>query len=293
MPRQPRSAVVRVLSSHLHYLEVGDGLPVLLLHGNPTSGFLWRHVLERAGDTSGHRWIAPDLIGMGASGKPDIDYRLADHVEFVEAFVDVLGLADLVIVAHDWGVAIALDLLRRRPEIVRGVAFMETHLRPVPSWEAFDTGGRTLFGQLRTPGVGEQLALEDNIFINTLLPGALVNPTEAVLSTYREPYATLESRRTLLQWAREIPIAGEPAEVAARFEANVANLVASDVPKLLLHAEPGMLVGPDVVGWCRANLSRLAVVDVGGPAGHFLPEDRPAEVAAALIEWVTSLDPGV
>jgi haloalkane dehalogenase len=136
------------------------------------------------------------------------------------------------------------------------------------------------------------LALEDNIFIDTLLPGALMNPAEAILSTYREPYSTVESRRPLLRWAREIPIAGEPADVAARFEANVANLVASDVPKLLLHAEPGMLVGPDLVDWCQANLARLTVVDVGGPAGHFLPEDRPAEVAAALIEWVQSLEAG-
>jgi haloalkane dehalogenase len=284
--------VVRVLSSHLHYLEVGDGRPVLLLHGNPTSGFLWRHVLERAGDTSGHRWIAPDLIGMGASGKPDIGYRLADHIAFVEAFVDVLGLGDLIIVAHDWGVAIALDLLRRRPELVRGIAFMEAHLRPLPGWDSFDEGGRELFRRLRTPGVGEQLALEENFFIDTLLPTALINATDLELATYGDPYTTPESRRPLLQWAREIPIGGEPADVAARFSANLANLVDSDVPKLLLHAEPGVLVGPDVVDWCRANLSRLTVADVGGPAGHFLPEDRPAEVAAALIEWVQSLDAG-
>jgi haloalkane dehalogenase len=286
-----RSRVARVLHSHLHYLETGHGRPVLLLHGNPTSSFLWRHVLERAGDSPGHRWIAPDLIGMGGSGKPDIDYRLADHIEFVEAFVDGLGLAELVLVAHDWGVAIALDLLRRRPELVRGVAFMETHLRAVPSWEAFDSGGRTLFGQLRTPGVGEQLALEDNVFIDTLLPAALTNATNVELSAYAEPYPTPASRRPLLQWAREIPIGGEPADVAARFAANLENLVDSDVPKLLLHADPGMLVGPDLVAWCRANLSSITVVDVGGPAGHFLPEDRPAEVADALIEWVQSLDP--
>lgn len=279
---------MRVLGSSLHYRECGDGPPVLLLHGNPTSGFLWRHLLERA-ETTGRRWIAPDLIGMGSSGKPDIAYRLADHIAFVDAFVDSLGLAGLTVVAHDWGVAIALDLLRRRPELVGRVAFMEAHLRPLPSWDSFDKGGRELFGRLRTAGVGEQLALEENFFIETLLPAALARPlTSEEVAAYSAPYPDPPSRRPLLQWAREIPIAGEPADVAALFELNLANLTASDVPKLLLHAPPGVLVGPETVEWCRDNLPNLTIVDVGGPAGHFLPEDRPLEVATAIADWLAS-----
>ncbi len=269
----------------MHYREGGDGPPVLLLHGNPTSGFLWRHLLQR--DDSGHRWIAPDLIGMGDSGKPDIDYRLADHIAHMDAFVDTLGLTELTVVAHDWGVAIALDLLRRRPDLVRGLAFMEAHLRPLAGWDGLDEGGRELFGRLRTPGIGEQLALEENFFIETLLPSALAQPlTEAELAVYALPYPDAASRRPLLQWAREIPIAGEPPDVADLFNQNLASLVESEVPKLLVHASPGVLVPRGTVDWCRAHLANLTVVDVGGPAGHFLPEDRPGEVAEAIVEWL-------
>jgi haloalkane dehalogenase len=243
-----------------------------------------------AGEDAGCRWVALDLIGMGGSGKPELDYRLVDHIAYVDAFVEALGLSNLVLVGHDWGVAIAVDRLRRRAGDVRAVAFMEGHLRPLPGWDSFDAGGRQLFQQLRTPRTGEQLVLEENFFLDTLLPAALTRaliPTE--LGVYQAPYVTPASRRPLLQWAREIPVGGEPADVARLMAAAVSHLQAVTTPTLLVHGEPGVLVTEDTVDWCRRHLANLTVCSVGGPAGHFLPEDRPDEVADALLAWVAGL----
>jgi haloalkane dehalogenase len=329
---------VRVLDSTMAYREAGAGPPILLLHGNPTSSWLWRHVLDRAaagppaagppavgppgaglpaaglpaaglpaagppaaglpGDGppaagssfAGCRWIAVDLIGMGGSGPSGRGYRLADHIAYVDGFIEALGLRRPVLVGHDWGVAIALDRLRRHPEEVRGVAFMEGHLRPLPGWDAFDEGGRELFQRLRTPGVGERMVLDENFFIDTLLPAGLVRRlAEDELAAYRAPYPDPASRLPLLQWAREIPVGGEPAGVAARMDAAITYFYASRVPKLLLHPNPGVIITAATVAWCRASLPSLTVTEIDGPAGHFLPEDRPGEVAFALRDWVALL----
>lgn len=285
------SRTVDVLGSRMHYRTTGYGAPVVLLHGNPTSSWLWRHVLDHAAVSApGTQWIAPDLIGMGASAKPDNPYSLADHTAHVDAFITALGLDDVVLVGHDWGVAIALDHTRRHPTQVRGVALMEGHLRPLPGWDAFDDGGRDLFQRLRTPGVGERMVLEEDFFLQTLLPAALQRPLAAEeLASYREPYPDAASRRPLLAWARQIPIAGQPAAAAQTMRLAAEHLRETDVPVLLVHGQPGVLVGEAEVAWCREHLRTLEVVDVGGPAGHFLPEDRPQEVAKALTTWVSNL----
>jgi haloalkane dehalogenase len=274
------------------YREVGAGRPVLLLHGNPTSSFLWRHVLRRAASPGGAglRWIALDLIGMGGSGKPDLAYRLVDHIAYVDAFIETLELSDVVLVGHDWGVTIALDRLRRHPEDVRAVALMEGHLRPLPDWDAFDEGGKDLFQRLRTPGVGEQMVLEENFFLDTLLPAALTTaPDTTFMAEYREPFGDPTSRRPLLQWAREVPVAGVPPDAHHLMAAAAEHLVTTTTPTLLLHGDQGVLVTADTVAWCHRHLRNLTVHDVGGPAGHFLPEDRPHDVADALVSWVELL----
>lgn len=143
---------------------------------------------------------------MGSSGKPNLGYRLVDHIAFVDAFIDALGLSDMILVGHDWGVAIAMDRLRRRPEDVWALALMEGHIWPLPSWDAFDEGGRQLFQTLRASETGDKLVLADNFFVDTLLPSALLHPLAAdELAIYKAPYQQPEARRPLLQWAREIP----------------------------------------------------------------------------------------
>ncbi|MBC3761251.1 haloalkane dehalogenase [Quadrisphaera oryzae] len=282
---------VDVLGTSMAYREAGRGRPVVLLHGNPTSSWLWRHVLARAtAEDTGARWVAPDLIGMGASAKPDLSYSFGDHAAHLDAFIEALGLDDVVLVGHDWGVALALDHLRRHPDRVRAVALMEGHLRPLAGWEDFDDGGRDLFQRLRTPGVGERMVLEEDFFLSTLLPAALVRSLpDDELAVYRAPYPDAASRRPLLAWARQVPVAGAPAAVATAMVAALEHLSASAVPTLLLHGTPGVLVTERTVAWCREHVPGLEVVDVGGPAGHFLPEDCPAEVAEALARWVAQL----
>ena len=177
---------------------------------------------------------------MGESGKPDIDYTFADHARYLDAWFDALDLQDVVLVGHDWGGALAFDWAARHPDRVRGIAFIETIVKPM-AWEEFPEGGRELFRAIKTPGVGETMILDDNVFIEQALPGTVATAlSPGDLDVYREPYPTRESRLPLLQWARSMPLGGEPADVVARVEAYDRWLAASaDVPKLLLTFAPG------------------------------------------------------
>jgi haloalkane dehalogenase len=276
---------VDVLDSNIHYREEGTGRPFVFLHGNPTSSYLWRNVLPGIGDPA--RRLAPDLIGMGASGKPDVGYRFADHARYLDAWFERLELDGVVLVGHDWGGALAFDWARRHPDRVRGVAVLETILRPM-SWDDFPQGARPIFEAARTPGRGEEMAREGDRFIDQGLPaGVRTGLAAADHDVYREPYRTPESRRPLVQWPREMPLEGEPADVVERVEAYDRWLADSrDVPKLLLAFDPGpgIMVSPDLVAWCEANVAALEV-EPCGEAGHHAPEDRPEAIAAAISGW--------
>jgi haloalkane dehalogenase len=279
---------VALAGTSMHYVESGEGQPVVFLHGNPTSSYLWRSVLANI-DLRSRRAVAVDLIGMGRSGKPSIGYHLTDHLTYIEAFLAALDLRDVVFVAHDWGVAIALEYLRRHPARVAAVAFMEGHLRPLTGWSEFDAGGRELFRSLRTPGVGEQMVLQENFFLDVLLPTAIRPPLlPGDLREYRRAYPSPSSRRPLLQWAREIPIGGDPAGNATLMEAGWTSFAGSPLPKLLIHGGSGVVLTADKVAMCRSELARLAVADVGD-SGHFLPEERPEQVAAAVSSWLATI----
>ena len=282
-------ADIEVLGTTMRYWSSGSGRPIVFLHGNPTSSYLWRNVLGPL-RSSGRRLIALDLIGMGGSGKPQIDYRLSDHVNHVEAFVAALDLPPVTFVAHDWGVAIAFAYASRHPAGVQALAFMEGHLRPLPDWNAFDDGGRELFQRFRTPDVGERLVLDENFFLETLLPaGVLGGLDDSDLDEYRAPYPTPRSRFPLLAWARQVPIAGDPADVADLLPTIVEATAAIPIPKLLVRGEPGAIIGPVESQWLQQQLPGLAVAIVG-PAGHFLPEDQPDALATVLAGWLDATE---
>ena len=269
-----------VLDSTMHYQESGSGAPLVFLHGNPTSSYLWSHVLAHVA-VSG-RLLAPDLIGMGSSGKPDIPYHFADQARYLDAWFEALELDGVVLVGQDWGGALAFDWAARHTERTRGVAFMEAIIRPL-SWEEFPAPARPRYEALRTPGVGEKLALEENVILasmNTLTP-----LSDADMEAYRRPYPTPESRRPLLEWARAIPFDGEPADVARRLEAYGEWLASSeDVPKLLLTFEGAVSVGPEMIAWCAQHIANLEIENCG-PAGHHAPHDQPEAIAAAITAW--------
>ncbi len=276
---------VSILDSEMHYLDVGAGAPIVFLHGNPTSSRLWRRVIA-ALDGPGRK-LAPDLIGMGDSGRPPIEYRLGDHVRYLDAWFEAMDLHGVVLVGHDWGGALAFDWSVRHSGLVRGVAFMETIVRPL-SWDGFVGPTQELFKSYRTPGVGEDLVLDQNVLLERALPGTVMSGlSEQDHAAYKAAHPTPETRKPLLQWARELPIDGEPADVTAVVERYDEWLAASrDVPKLLVAFKPGpgQMIGADVVAWCSDNIAALETARCG-PAGHHAPEDQPEAIASAIASW--------
>ena len=233
---------VNVLGSTMAYREAGDReAPVaLFLHGNPTSSYVWRNVLPHVATVA--HCIAPDLIGFGQSGKPDIEYRVADHVRYLDAFLEQAGISSAFVVAQDWGTALAFLLAARRPEFIRGLTFME-FVKPLPSWDGFVPGAAEIFQKFRTPGVGEEMILQNNFFVEQVLPMNIVRKlTDEEMSVYRAPFPTPESRRPTWRFPNEIPIAGEPADVYSSLERAHEVLAHSTYPKLLFAGNPGAIV---------------------------------------------------
>jgi haloalkane dehalogenase len=281
---------VPVLDSFMAFREVGAGPPIVFLHGNPLSSRVWRDVLPHVAGRG--RCLAPDLIGMGDSGKPDIAYRFADHARYLDAWLTALAVQDVVLVGYDWGGVLAMDWAARHPERARGLVVFETFLRPL-QWSEWSPKGAELFRALRTPGVGEQMGLDANQFLGR----SLANGIKRVIddderAAYFAPYAEPASRRPLLQWTREIPIENEPADVAAVFARYDAWLAAStSVPKLLLQFDTPAELQPSPTGsaamieWARANVASLEVTGLG-QAGHHAPEDLPREIGETIIAWL-------
>ncbi|WP_241758018.1 haloalkane dehalogenase [Myxococcus landrumensis] len=280
----PSIQQVPVLDSFISYREEGTGAPIVFLHGNPTSSYVWRNVMPQLADRG--RALAPDLIGMGSSGKPDIAYRFADHARYLDAWFDALDLRDVVLVGYDWGGVLALDWASRHPDRVRGVVVFETFLRPT-FWRDSTPEGEKLFRALRTPGVGEKMVLEQNEFLaRSLAHGVKTGLSESARAAYDAPFPDAASRRPMLQWPREIPIDGQPADVVAIVERNSAWLAhPSSKPALLLTFGDGGLSSPKTLEWARTTLPRLDIVPLA-PAGHHAPEDAPDDIARALRSWL-------
>lgn len=281
------SHFVEVEGSKIHYVDEGEGDPILFLHGNPTSSYLWRNIIPYM--TSQGRCIAPDLIGMGKSDKPDIDYDFFDHVKYIDGFIEALGLKNITLVIHDWGSGIGFHYAMRHEENIKAIAFMEAILQPIPSYEAMGAMG-AMFKSWRTPGVGEQMLIENNMFVEQVLPGAVSRGlTEAEMEHYRAPYLKPESRKPVWMWPSQVPIGGEPPKVVAAVESYNAKLQASELPKILFYATPGALITAPVVEWCKANLKNLTTVDIGAGV-HFVQEDHPHLIGSKLAEWHKGLD---
>jgi haloalkane dehalogenase len=280
------SRYVDVLGSTVHYVEQGDGPTVLFLHGNPTSSYLWRNVIPHV--TAVGRCVALDLIGMGRSGKPDIEYRFFDHARYLEAAIEALGLGELTLVLHDWGSALGFDWASRNASRVEGLVFMESFLLPAPGWEVFPEALRADFHAFRTPETGWDLLVRRNRFIEHVLPAAVIRPlTEAELDHYRRPFLDEASRTPLWRWPNEIPIAGAPADTHAVIEGYSAWLRSVCIPKLLLHADPGVLIPAPVVAWAEQHLPELTTVDLG-PGIHYVQEDHPHAIGRAIADWIAN-----
>jgi haloalkane dehalogenase len=281
----------RLLDSEMAYVEVGEGDPIVLLHGNPTSSYLWRNVLPHL--QSRGRCIAPDLIGMGDSNKlPDSgpgSYRFVEHRRYLDALLEVLDVHEQVtFVIHDWGSALGFDWANRHREAVKGIAYMEAIMRP-QSWDHWDNMNlRPVLKALRSE-TGDQMVLRDNFFVEQILPKAVLRALSAEeMAEYRRPFAEPgEGRRPMLTWVRQIPIEGEPADVDAIVAAYADWLATSNVPKLFVKAEPGaLLAGGANLDFAR-GLPAQAEVTVAGV--HYLQEDSPDEIGQAIAGWMGTL----
>lgn len=279
-----------ILGHDMAYVDEGTGDPVVFFHGNPTSSYLWRNIIPAVTPT--HRAIAADMIGMGDSAKPDLDYTYADHAAHLHSLLDALDLQNATLVLHDWGGALGFDWAMKNPDRVRAIAYMETVAPPAMPFESYDAMGPLgeLFQAWRTPGVGEKMIIEDNFFINEVLGKiAVATPLSAdVLAQYNSYYPDAASRKPLLAWPREVPIGGEPRATTELTQNIAAYLTTSDLPKLLFHVTPGAIVPPEAVEWMKANVPNLSTIHLG-PGAHFIQEDYPKEIGQGLANWLKTI----
>lgn len=273
---------IAFLETEISYVDIGAGEPVVFLHGNPTSSYLWRNVIPHVEGLG--RCLAPDLVGMGDSGAaPDGSYRFVDHARYLDAWFEALGLTNVTLVVHDWGSALGFYWAYRHPERVRGIAYMEAVVRPL-TWEEWRDESRQIFQDLRSEA-GEEMVLEKNLFIEGILPSAVLRDlTEEEMNVYRRPYLEPgESRRPTLTWPRELPINGEPEDVVSIVDDYSKWLAQSDVPKLFVNAEPGAILTGSQREFCRTWPNQEEVTVRGA---HFVQEDSPHEIGEAVATFV-------
>jgi haloalkane dehalogenase len=290
MTEQPLAKkTVDVLGSRMAYHERGAGAPVLFLHGNPTSSYLWRDVIPELEGRG--RLIAPDLIGMGDSAKlpnpgPDT-YRFTTHRKYLGAFIDaVIGPAEsIVLVVHDWGSALGFDWANHHRDRIRGIAYMEGIVRPVASWDEWSAAATPIFQGFRSDK-GEAMILERNVFVERVLPGSVLRKlSEAEMAEYRRPYRETEDRWPTLTWPRQIPIAGEPAEVVQIAQAYSEWMAENGIPKLFVNADPGAILIGAVREFCRGWKNQT---EVTVPGSHFIQEDSGPAIGRAVGDWMNA-----
>lgn len=280
---------VEVKGRRMAYVELGAGDPIVFLHGNPTSSYLWRNIMPALAGLG--RCIAPDLIGMGDSDKltpsgPD-RYRFIEHRDFLNGFLDAAGINEnAILVLHDWGSALGFDWANRNRERVQGIAYMEAIVRPL-TWDEFSQDARPVFEGFRSDK-GEAMVLEKNIFVERVLPGSVLRGlAEAEMAVYRRPFAEPgEGRRPTLTWPRQIPLDGAPADVTAIVADYAAWMAENDKPKLFVDAEPGAILIGAQRDFCKGWKNQTTVTVKGS---HFIQEDAPMEIAAALRDWVSGI----
>ena len=280
---------VTVNGLKMAYVERGEGDPVVFVHGNPTSSYLWRNIIPHA--EPGGRCIALDLIGMGDSDKlpnsgPD-SYTFSEHRRYFDAALHALGVTDnVVLVVHDWGSALGFDWARRHADAVAGICYMEAIVRPL-SWEEWPEAARSVFQGFRS-AAGEAMVLDKNIFVERVLPGSVLRDLDdEEMAEYRRPFLnTGEDRRPTLTWPRQIPIDGEPPDVVEVAAAYAEWLASCDVPKLFVNADPGAILVGAQREFCRGWRNQTEITVAGS---HFLQEDSPAQIGTALGTWLQTL----
>jgi haloalkane dehalogenase len=281
------STYIDINGSKLHYVQQGEGDPVIFLHGIPTWSYIWRNILPPLAKYC--HCIAPDLIGMGKSDKPDIDYTIFEHIEFIEALIDKLQLKNITFVMHGWGSLIGFHYASRHPENVKGLAFLESHLRPVVEKDMVALPVRARASVLESADGGKDVILNSNYYVNKVMPAGVIRKlTEEELTAYQEPFKLPGSTKPIWQYLQDLPISKQHTDVSELI-ANYSNfLQASDLPKLLLYAMPGFNTSIETIIWAKENLPNLAVIEIED-ALHYAQESHPRELSNAILDWYKTL----
>ena len=279
---------IGVLGKHMAYVEMGEGDPIVFLHGNPTSSYLWRNIMPHVREHG--RCIALDLIGMGDSDKLDDSgpdrYSFVEHRSYFDAALDALGVTENVtLVVHDWGSALGFDWANRHRDRVQGICYMEAIVCPIASWDDWPEAARQIFQGFRSPA-GESMVIEKNVFVERVLPGSIIRKLDdEEMAAYRRPFSEPgEARRPTLSWPRQIPIAGEPADVVAIVEAYANWLKTSDTRKLFINAQPGAILTGPQREFCRSWPNQIEVTVSGT---HFMQEDSPDDIGRSIADWLS------
>lgn len=280
------SKYVEIHGSQMHYIDEGAGDPILFLHGNPTSSYLWRNIIPYL--VPHGRCLAIDLIGMGKSDKPDLGYRFFDHAKYVEGFIEKLELSALTLVLHDWGSGLGFHYAMRHESNMKGIAFMEAMVKPT-MWEDFPRGNQVGFRLFRTPGIGWFMLSVMNMFLTQLMPKMIVRKLSVEENAYYgAPFKTVHSRKPIRQWPCEIPIDGQPSDVHEMMSNYSQKLQVSDLPKILFFGNPGAIINSPDVDWCKQHIKNLEVVDIGEGL-HYVQEDNPHMIGRELAKWYQNL----
>ena len=278
---------VQVLGSEIAFVDIGKsrGPAVVFLHGNPTSSYLWRNIIPHVSDRA--RCIAPDLIGLGDSDKvPGLAYRVSDHIRYFDAFMDtIVPTEKIILVVHDWGSAIGFDWARRHEDRLAGISFME-FIPPIDAWAEMSPRFNDMFRNFRTPQLGRELLIEQNMFIEQVLPGSVVRSlSEAEMTEYRRPFLEPASREPVYRFPNEIPIEGEPKETWEMGQKYMAWLLASEVPKLFFWVTPGAIISEAKAKKLIETLKNTRSVYLGKGV-HYVQEDHPHAIGRELAAWL-------
>jgi len=276
-----QSKYIEANGANIHYIDEGEGDPIVFLHGVPTWSYLWRNIIPELTDVA--RCIAPDLIGMGKSDKPEIEYTIFDHIKYIESFIEQLDLHNITFVLHGWGSVIGFHYAMNHPDNVKGLVFYESQTRATLHWDMLSLPVQQFASLFSNSERSYRKVVQNNFFIDSLLPsGILRDLSEEELENYRKPYANEGDRRPLWQYVQELPIGGEGRdEVIALIRDYSDKLKESNIPKLLMYAVPGFITTIENVQWCKDNFPNLELYDLG-EAMHFAQETQPKEFAKAI-----------
>ena len=278
-----KSEYVTVLGSKIHYLQAGKGDPILFLHGIPTSSFLWRNIIPTLAK-HGH-CIAPDLIGMGKSDKPDIEYRIFDHIKYIDAFIAALGLKRITLVLHGWGSVIGFNYAANHEDNIKGLAFYESQVRAAVRWDMLSLLEQQLGTLLKDKEKSYKAVIENNFFIDKLLPRSVLRElTKEELAQYGEPFHHQASRKVLWQFVLDRPFGNGPSDVTKLIDHYSAWLQKTTLPKLMMYTIPGFITPVSSILWCKEHFPNITITDLGEGL-HFMQETNPKIFSEKLLDW--------